>query len=184
MIDKQDEERRILGEVREAALRLEHLAVEVDSAEVTISALFQVIAAMKQVVAILHEARLFWQNMKIACEDLGKPDLPKSIKDKLQKYDKEKRLKLFYDNNVFRRGLMYNLAKWRALEAIAEDYIKATEQSRGKIVDDFKKLLGEAAAKAKVKQLSKDLVAVLDQAINTVNAEIKTTEGAQKLLPA
>ena len=85
LIDKQDKEREILGEVKEAALRLEHMALEVDSAEVTISALFQVIAAMKQVVAILHEARLFWQNMKTACQDLAKPELQQSIRGQAPK---------------------------------------------------------------------------------------------------
>ena len=184
LIAKQDKEREILGQVKEAALRLEHMALEVDSAEVTISALFQVIAALKQVVAILHEARLFWRNMETACQDLAKPEFQKSIKDKLPKYSKESRLRLFYNKDSFRRGLMFYLAKWRALEAIADEYIKATEDSRAKIVEDFKTLLGGEAATAKVKQLSKDLVGVLDADINKLNAEIRTTEGAQRLLPA
>jgi hypothetical protein len=184
LIDKQDEERKILGEVKEAALRLENISVQVDSAEVTISALFQVIAAMKQVVAILHEARLFWRNMETACKALAAPAFQTEMKANMKDFPTEDRVNLFYDNDGFRLTLLNYLAKWRALEVIAGEYIEATKGTRAKIVEDFKTLLIGEKAKDKVKQLSKQLLGEVANDLEKLNAETATVQKAQALMAA
>jgi chromosome segregation ATPase len=184
LIAKQDKEREILGKVKEAALRLENISLQVDSAEVTISALFQVIAALKQVVAILHEARLFWRNMETACKALAAPAFLNDIKQNMTLYPTDDRVDLFYNEDGFRLTLLNYLAKWRALEVIAGQYIEATKTSRDKILQDFKTLLVGEKARDKVKQLSKDLVLVVNQDVEKLNAEQATVKNAQQLLAA
>lgn len=184
LIDKQDKEREILGQVKQAALRLENISLQVDSAEVTISALFQVIAALKQVVAILHEARLFWRNMETACKALADPAFQKEMKENVQLFPTENRVDLFYNNDGFRLTLLNYLAKWRALEGIAGEYIEATKTSQDKIVQDFKTLLVGEAVKAKVKQLSKDLIGEVAKDVEKLDAESATVRNAQQLMAA
>lgn len=177
-IDKQDAEREVLAQVREVALRLENMGKQVVSSQVTVSALLQVIAAMKQVVAILHEARLFWQNMASACADLAKPKFKTEIETNAVKYPTLDRIKLFYDKPSFKLGLLRYLAKWRALEAIAEEYIQETKNVRVKVMDDFKTLLVGDKAKAKVAEMSKRLLGEVDADIKKLNAETATAEKA------
>jgi hypothetical protein len=184
LIAKQDKEREILGKVKEAALRLENISLQVDSAEVTISALFQVIAALKQVVAILHEARLFWRNMETACKALAAPAFQNEIKQNMTDFPTDDRVDLFYNNDGFRLTLLNYLAKWRALEVIAGEYIEATKDSRDKIVQDFKTLLVGEKAKAKVTELSKNLLGEVAKDVAKIDAEQATVKNAQQLLAA
>ncbi len=184
MIDKQDEERKILGQVKEAALRLENMGLQVDSAEVTISALFQVIAALKQVVAILHEARLFWRNMEAACKALSEPAFQAEMKANMTLFPTDDRVDLFYNNDGFRLTLLNYLAKWYALEIIAGEYIEATRDLRAKTVEDFKTLLVGEPAKAKVKELSKTLLGEVAKDLQKLDAETATVKNAQALMAA
>jgi hypothetical protein len=184
LIAKQDKEREILGQVKQAALRLENISLQVDSAEVTISALFQVIAAMKQVVAILHEARLFWLNMETACKALAAPAFQQEMRQNMNDFPTENRIDLFYNNNGFRLTLLNYLAKWRALEVIAGEYIEATKGSRDKIVQDFNTLLVGERVKAKVKELSTALLGEIANDIEKLDAETTTVRNAQQLMAA
>jgi chromosome segregation ATPase len=180
LLEKQDAEREILGEVKEVALRLENIGTSIDSAEVTISALFQVVAAMKQVVAILHEARLFWQNMSKACEELANPAFKTQIETYATKYPTLDRVKMFYDRASFKEILLKYLAKWRALEVIAEEYIDATKGVRSTVVDNFKILLVGQAAKDKVKELSARLLGQVANDIEALNDETRVVNEAMK----
>jgi hypothetical protein len=145
---------------------------------VTIAALFQVIAALKQVVAILHEARMFWRNMHAACKALAAPTFQAGMKQNMAEFPTDDRVALFYDNDGFRLTLLHYLAKWRALEAIASQYIEATKGVRVKVVNDFRTLLVGEAAKVKVKQLCRDLSIAVANDIEQLNTETNTVVAA------
>jgi hypothetical protein len=185
LIAKQDAEREILGKVKEATLRLQNLSTNIESAEVTISALFQVIAAMKQVVSILHEAREFWNNMRDACKALSAPAFMAEMKDNVAMFpDPKDRVSLFYDTDGFKLPLLGYLAKWRALEVIAAEYIEQTKGVAGKVRDDFKNLLLGDRAKAKVQELSARLLGEVANDIGKLDAERKTVQQAQQAMKA
>ena len=96
----------------------------------------------------------------------------------------ENRIDLFYNNNGFRLTLLNYLAKWRALEVIAGEYIEATKGSRDKIVQDFNTLLVGERVKAKVKELSTALLGEIANDIEKLDAETTTVRNAQQLMAA
>lgn len=156
MLEKQDAERDALGKLKEITIRLKGLDAQRQTADITISALFQTIGALKQVVAILHEATLFWNNMKKACEALAKSGIIKDIQGYTnnEAFAEFNRVDLFYSNKGFKQSLLDNAAKWVALGDIAREYIEETTKIREEARENFKANLTGAEAAVVVSDMS------------------------------
>jgi hypothetical protein len=65
--------------------------------------------------------------METACKALAAPAFQAEMKENMTNWPADDRVDLFYNNDGFRLTLISYLAKWRALEAIASEYIEATK---------------------------------------------------------
>lgn len=171
MIQKQDIEREALSDLAYVTERLARLDIERQTSEITISALFQTIGAMKQVVDILHEAATFWNNMKKACEQLADGSLLSQIQAYAAMTDSGDRVEMFYGQDYFKTELIDHLGRWVALQSIAETYLKETTNIREMSREDFRKNLDAEQAALLVSDLSVKLLDELNDQTEDSNAE-------------
>lgn len=170
LMKKEDEERQALVSIQEYAVRMKNIGEQTQTAEVTASALFQAIAALKQVVVVLRESAYFWSNMAEACDRLADTSVTKDIED-FQDLDLEERLEL-YREAQFKEQVVRYYAGWRALEVIGREYAAETGSIREKVLDDFGTYLDDAGARQKAEQLGGKLLLATQTDLES-NAEYK-----------
>ena len=181
LMEKKDIERNALAEIEEATTRLSSLSVNIDSSAVTIAALFQVIAALRKVADILHDAAAFWRAMQTACESLGKPDYMDQLTRRMKKLGTPMERVAKYDNdNRLKRQFLLYMVGWRSLETVAEEYRKSTETIYKAAREKRSTTLPRDQAQARVVSLSAKLLKTIGEEKKQVTAEKQTLENLGK----
>jgi len=151
LMEKQDKERETLASMQRYAIEMKNMGEQEQTAEVTASALFQAIAALKQVVVVLRDASLFWSNMAEHCKRLANPAMKQDIED-FKNEDRETKLAIYREDS-FKESVVRYYAGWIALQSIAEQYMRETAEVRERVKSDFANYLDDKAARAKATQL-------------------------------
>jgi chromosome segregation ATPase len=150
MMEKQKLEHEALANIEEYAERMENIGKQEQTAVMVVTALFQAIAALRQVVVVLQDASKFWSNMAEACTNLAKADVKKNI-NSFKKLKKETKIKM-YTGKQFKEQVVRYYAGWSAIGVIAEEYAAETARIYDKVGEDFGQYLSpDQARKVTVK---------------------------------
>lgn len=179
LVQKQDREREALANIQRYAIEMKNAGEQEQTAEVAAAALFQAIGALKQVVVVLRDAALFWSNMAEHCKRLANPEMKKDIID-FKDLDRETKLEVYREDN-FKTSVVTYYAGWMALQAIASEYMAATEKVRAKVLADYGTYLDDNAAKELGVKLAAQLLGYIQ---NDLQANDEMKAGIEDALKA
>ncbi|WP_144186774.1 hypothetical protein [Elioraea rosea] len=172
----QDQEREGLVAISRYAETMALAAKGADGAKAAVASLQQAVAALKQIVTILENAKLFWEMMARACATLGKSELREEIE--MYMGDKKKARIAEYSRDEFKAQLLLLTARWVALGVISKEYqdtiAKIREKVQGRIrtaptIEEARKLAPDLPKQLKL-DIEKDL-AELDKKRGTTKEE-------------
>lgn len=92
-------------------------------------------SALSKIIAILHQAILFWKSMAQHCNELANSKTAEMVGD-VQSLSLEKRIRE-YTSKEFMSQSVYYMAGWVALILVCNDYYEATQEARTKILDNI-----------------------------------------------
>jgi hypothetical protein len=159
----QDQEREALVAIARYAESMALAAKDADGAKAAVASLQQAISALKQIVTILENAKLFWEMMARACETLGKSELRQDIE--MYMGDKKKERIAEYSRDEFKAQLLLLTARWVALGVISAEYQDAIQKIRVKVqgkinasptIEEARKIAPDLAKQLKL-DIEKDL---------------------------
>ena len=92
--------------------------------------------SMKQLIHLLRQAALFWNQLKQHCQVLSDDKLQNKIKKLVKEFSEEER-KEYWTSNEFKQRMFFYISKWVALHSVSSDYfeyIKLTQQDLYKYI--------------------------------------------------
>ncbi|WP_291298891.1 hypothetical protein [Elioraea sp.] len=170
----QDQEREALVAIARYAESMALAAKNADGAKAAVASLQQAISALKQIVTILENAKLFWEMMARACETLGKSELRKDIE--MYMGDKKKERIAEYSRDEFKAQLLLLTARWVALGVISAEYQDAIQKIRVKVQGK----INASPTIEEARKIAPDLAKQLKLDIEKDLAELDKKRGATK----
>lgn len=160
---------------------------EAELSEVAVNALHKASGSLKQLIVLLKQAALFWNQLKEHCLGIADDKLQQKIQKFVAEFSKEER-RDYWTSNQFKQRMFLYISKWVALYSVSSDYleqIKLTQQDLyayitenptyeeskrdlRKLAEDFEKDLESAEEKIKEQNLK------ADKEIRQLKAEQKT----------
>ncbi|MBY6004946.1 hypothetical protein KUV62_13580 [Salipiger bermudensis] len=182
LMQKKDLEREQLGIVAEAGVRLEGIDADLESSAVTIKALVMVIAALRQVSDILHDAAKFWEAMESGCNKLASPDFMKGLERRRNSLKADatpdERAEIFNLESVKLRLLNYK-SDWAALQNVAQEYAEHTDDLYQDARERRSTTLVGKAVKARVDALATKLIGDVKAAQEEIDRELAAMKASR-----
>ena len=174
LMAKKDKEIEVSANLKKYAVQMKNANDQEMTAEITAKALFNVIAALRQVVAVLRDMTFFWTNMASHCDKLADPSFVVDVQAMQSKSIVFKQE--IYTDQQFKTGVVSYIAGWVALGRIAKDYMRASSDIRKKVMEDYGTYLDDDAARAKAKTLGGQLLGDIDTDMDAANDDKKAIE--------
>ena len=105
------------------AAKIKNCITEGNMAEAATYALYEAIAGLKELSAVMMQAAQFWNQMQEHCRMLEEDRLKDVIKRATQKHSDEVRLKV-WTSTSFKRMAVRFYASWVALDSVCTEYIE------------------------------------------------------------
>lgn len=144
-----------MGKIAEQTGKLASMQAEQGITESTVASLDIAAKALANVVTILLDASLFWGSMQQYCKDLSKSKMTEMIAD-VQDLSQEKRLKEYTAEDFMFTSVSY-IARWKALNIVCQEYIKAVMNTRAKVLVNIEKSPSLAESRSLAPRLAVEL---------------------------
>ena len=139
-LENEKEQRKLKQDALRLMAELVHdikaMGNERDLADVAVKALHKASGSMKQLIHLLRQAALFWNQLKQHCQGLSDDKLQNKIKKFVTEFSEEER-KEYWTSNEFKQRMFFYISKWVALHSVSSDYldyIKLTQQDLYKYI--------------------------------------------------
>jgi hypothetical protein len=169
LMQKKDKEIEVSANLQKYAVEMKNAHAQEMTAELTAKALFNVIAALKQVVVVLRDTTLFWSHMAAHCKRLADPNFVVEVE--LMKSASSEVKHDLYTDPQFKKEVVHYLAGWVALGQIAQDYMLATDQIRIDVDKDYGTYLGDEGARQVAAELGERLLGQIQSDVTAANAD-------------
>lgn len=133
-LENEKEQRKLKQDALHLMAELVHdikaMGEERDLAEVATKALHKASGSLKQLIHLLRQAALFWNQLKEHCERLADDKLQRKIQKFVAEFSEEERRE-YWTSNEFKQRMFFFISKWVALHSVSSDYlehIKLTQQ--------------------------------------------------------
>ena len=138
-------------------------------------ALYSSTGVLEYLSAVMMKIALFWQQMQSQCESIAKGEMQKLVQKALDKYDDEKRLKV-WTSTGFKKSAVQYYSKWVALDDVCGVYMLQIRDTRQDLYNYLEENPTIEQAKKNVRQLATEFAKDLKQ------AQEKLAEDNQKAL--
>lgn len=169
LMDLQKEQRDALSEIKELAKKMQNEGVTVELKQAAVDSLHKAVGALREIVVIVGDVKLFWDQMAINCRRLAEDDVRKKVERTMKRPEKE-RIKAYSDGR-FQMRLLQLSAKWSALRLIVMEYKAAVLKTNGRMNEAISQNPSIEVARTIVNSLSKQLVKKIDGEVASLDAQ-------------
>ena len=185
LMELQKEERDALSEISELTKKMQNQGINAELAQAAVDSLHRAVGALREIVVIVGDLKLFWAQMALNCKLLAKSDVREKI-ERCMKRPAQERIKAYSDPR-FQVRLLQLTAKWSALRLISMEYKESVSNTHSKMGATILQNPNVEDASALAKTLSDKLVkkiegevAVMDAAKADITAAIKETDALKE----
>ncbi|MGF1742031.1 hypothetical protein L4C34_13295 [Vibrio profundum] len=168
----EDQKRTAITDVIKYTEKLKNSQFQHNYAETAVYSLALAIKALAQIVTALSQMNLFWSSMGEYCQRLSKSEFKALIEDLMENMDKEDRIE-YYSDDEFKEVGISDIAKWKALSVICEEYQKASMETYGVVTNNIDEAPSIEEARQQVTAVAND---VLSEAQVDIDAQQKRLE--------
>lgn len=167
LMQKKDKEIEVSANLQKYAVEMKNAHAQEMTAELTAKALFNVIAALRQVVGVLRDMTFFWSGMSAHCGRLADPGFAAQVKA-MQSESVELKRELYADPD-FKKDVVRYVAGWVALGDIANEYMRATSGIRDQVKKDYENYLDDDGARRVASSLGARLLGDIQADMDAAN---------------
>ncbi len=136
--------------------------------DIAVKALHKASGSMRQLIHLLSQAALFWNQLREHCEGLADDELQRKIEKMFANYSEEDR-RDYWTSNQFKQRMFFYISKWVALHSVSSTYldqIKLTQR-------DLYNYILENPTYEESRQNLKDLVGDFEKDLASAHEQIE-----------
>lgn len=174
LMSKKEQDIALCAQLRQYAAAMQHAGEQEMAAQITAKALFNAVACLRQVAAVLHGMGLFWSQMAGHCDSLADPGFALDVQTAQGLASQFKQD--IYADRQFKAEAVTHVAGWVALGCMARDCARAAAGIRSQAMKDHGLCLDDAAARQKARQLGTRLLGDIDTDLGAANDDRQAIE--------
>jgi hypothetical protein len=168
LMELQKEQREALSEIAMLTKQMMNEGVTAELAQAAVDSLQKAVGALREIVVIIGDLKLFWAQMAMSCRKLAETDVREKIERCMKRSAAERIAE--YSSQRFQVRLLQLTAKWVALNLVAAEYKVAVSLTHKKMGETFKQNPTIEEARKLAKDLSANLVKKIEVDVAKIDA--------------
>ena len=186
-LENEKEQRKLKHEALQSMAELvhgmKHMGEEAELSEVAVDALHKASGTLRQLIVLLKQAALFWNQLKTHCLGIADDKLQQQIELFVEKYSKDERKK-YWTSRSFKQRMFLYITKWVALYSVSSDYLKQIKLTQRELYDYIEENPTYEDSKRDLKKLVADFEKDLKSAEERIKEQDFKTDTEIKQLKA